>query len=465
MEIIKSYNKNNKDSFYTKLLDYIKYFTNFIIKEIKKKKIAKANINKKVIQKKKKSKKKGYYVLRTWFDERTIKTLKNLKDPYFGVLLKYLVKKNKSVILLAGILGNYSTLVKKIDPVKNENLIIIPENYFSKIRDYFLSIFLTIFLKFKMKTPIFFCGIEVSPLILDEFNKYHPFKVIENILCGIYIKRLASALDIEYFLYTFENHSWEKMTICYLRKVSPKTKIIGYQHARVMKSLLNYYPSKYERGLLPLPDKIITVGNHPKRILKKYGCYNDGLILPGCALRYEYLYRDSILTRNFSKKILVPLTISIEESVEIINFVQEGVKETEYIPIYRCHPVVSFDSIKAKFDNNIKGKYEVSLDNSLIKDLKNCGQLIYTVTTVCMEALMLGLPVIHIDLKEPINGDPLFECDFLRWVVKKPKEISKVLDEIKNQNDEQFLSQQKAARDYLKEYFKEVNDENLEVFL
>ena len=78
---------------------------------------------------------------------------------------------------------------------------------------------------------------------------------------------------------------------------------------------------------------------------------------------------------------------------------------------------------------------------------------------------MLGLPVIHIDLNEPINGDPLFECDYLRWIVKNPIELNRVFDDINNLNDEQFRSQQKAARDYLKEYFKEVNDDYLEGFL
>ena len=137
----------------------------------------------------------------------------------------------------------------------------------------------------------------------------------------------------------------------------------------------------------------------------------------------------------------------------------------EYIPRYRCHPSVPFELILNKLNNKIIGNYEVSQEPSLQKEFLNCEVVIYTITTVCMEALMLGLPVIHIDLNEPINGDPLFECDYLRWIVKKPIELNIVLEEIKNQDDEQFLSQQKNARDYLKEYFREVNDENLEFFL
>ena len=41
LEIIKSYNKHNKDSFYSKILDFIKYFTYLLIKEIYNQKITK----------------------------------------------------------------------------------------------------------------------------------------------------------------------------------------------------------------------------------------------------------------------------------------------------------------------------------------------------------------------------------------------------------------------------------------
>jgi len=376
-----------------------------------------------------------------------------------------LKKKGKSIILLGEFLDSVPELLNKNNHVPNNNFTILPIIYFFKIRDYIYSLTLAIFLKTKIKKPINFLGCDVSPLILDEINKSHPLKVVKNILRGLYIKRLVKKIDIEYFAYPFENHSWEKLLLRNLRKESPNTKIIGYQHAGIMKSLLNIYPSKFENNILPLPHKIISVGDHPKAILEKFGSYEKGLITSGCALRYEYLYNVSVLPRNTSKYILIPMTASLEESVKMFNFIQEGVNGTEYIPRYRCHPVLPFDVIKTRLGNINKGKYEVSSDSSLLDDFKKCGQVFYTVTTVCIEALMTGLPVVHIDLKEPINGDPLFECNFLRWIVKKPEDLHRILDEIKNLNDEQFLSQQKEARNYLKSYFKEVNEENLNVFL
>jgi len=411
------------------------------------------------------SKDNSYYVIRTWFDQRTAKSIIGLNDTYFGRLPKYLIEKGKHVILLAGSLEGSLVNLRSINTIYKENFKIIPEKQFIKRRDYIQCFLLTTLLKIKISSPILFQDINVTTLILEELNRFSPSKIRNSILHGLYVKRLASKINIESFIYTFENHSWEKTLICYLRKKSPQTNIIGYQHARVMKSLLNYFPSKFEKNLIPLPDRIITVGDHPKNILQKYGTYRSDIIVSGCALRYEYLYQASTIPQKDLKTVLIALTASLDESVEIVKFVQAGLKNEVYIPRYRCHPLISFKSIKNRLGNEIEGEYEVSKEPNLKKDFLKCETIIYTVSTVCMEALMLGLPVIHIDLGAPINGDPLFECDFLKWVAKKPKDLSIILNKISNLNSEQFLSQQQNAIRYLKDYFKRVNESNLEIFL
>ena len=408
--------------------------------------------------------KKNYYAIRTWFDNRTTKSIKELKDTYFGILPKFLIEKGKNIILLGGILGDPLEFVEEIQIIRVKNLYIVPEYTFGKFRDFLLSYILSFVLKFKIDRPIIFKDVDVSPLIQEEFRKDEPFKTQRSIFRAICIKRMLSTYKIDFFTYTFENHSWEKIMLFYLRKI-PNLDIIGYQHARVMKSLLNYFPSQHEKDIIPLPHKIITVGTHPKNILQKYGSYNKEQLNSGCALRYEYLYKTSKIPRKPLKKVLIALTASKEESAEIVKFVQKALKNSEYLPRYRCHPLVSFKSIKSKLKTEIQGSFEISDESSLNSDFFNCQTVIYTITTVCMEALMLGLPVIHIDLNEPINGDPLFECDHLRWVVKNPIKLIEVLDDIKNLGDKEFLNQQNKAREYLKDYFIDVSKENLEIFL
>lgn len=455
---------SNQITKHTKIIEFPKniiFYLRYNLKSI----IRKLRNTHKSVRKNDIPKNQEYYVLRTWFDERTVHSIKNLRDTYFGRLPEYLINKGEKVIILAGIMGNSLDISDLIRSLRYRNLLIIPENAFVKLRDYITSHFLSQLLKIRLRAPIHYRNIDVSPLILKEYSHSHILKVKESLLRGFYIKRLVSKLKIQCLIYTFENHSWEKSILLFLRKYSPKTKIVGYQHARVMKSLLNYFPSQYERNLIPLPDKIITVGKHPKKILEHYGCYKNDLLISGCALRYEYLYDTQIIKRKPIKKVLIALTASLDESIQTVKFVQEGLKQGKYLPLYRCHPLISFDSIKSRFKDQIPGQYEISKEPSLKNDFLNSEAVLYTISTVCMEALMLGLPVIHVDLNEPINGDPLFECNFLRWIVKEPSQLAIVLDEINNLRDTNFYNQQNEAINYLKDYFKEVNEKNLKIFL
>jgi hypothetical protein len=84
--------------------------------------------------------------------------------------------------------------------------------------------------------------------------------------------------------------------------------------------LFNYFLSRDEYKISPIPDKIITVGKKPKTILEKNCNFPQGILKEGCALRYEYLFKKSIKKRTKNKIILAGFSIGLEESVTFLNF-------------------------------------------------------------------------------------------------------------------------------------------------
>ena len=74
-----------------------------------------------------------------------------------------------------------------------------------------------------------------------------------------------------------------------IKKISPKTKIIGYQHNVVPQSAAGMFIGRNENKIKPLPNKILTVGPETRDIICGYGHYAGNLVEAGCALRYEYL--------------------------------------------------------------------------------------------------------------------------------------------------------------------------------
>lgn len=405
----------------------------------------------------------SFYVLRTWLDSRSFPSLGEYKDAYFGVLPQYLTKKGIKLIILAEVLKNFNDVIHRI--LNYNELLIIPQEYFIGYFDYINILILTYQRKIKIKNKILFNGEDVTYLIESQLKK-DSVEIEKNLQYYYYIKGLSKQIDINIFTYTFENHSWEKVSILALRKYSPVAKIFGYQHAQVPKYLLNFFPGETERDIIPMPNKIITTGKETKKILETYGNYNPDIIKEGCALRHQYLYEmEKIIKKNRSYNILVPLGM-LDDSVKLINFLNKSpINMSKYNLILRCHPIVNFETIKKRLYFNPEEKFIVSRIANIKEDLRSADIVIYTGTTVCIEALMMGIPVIHIDLEEPITIDPLFRMNDLKWVATKEEELPMIIEYINALGGSELLELQDKARKTIQDYLSEVNEDKLKEFI
>jgi len=473
---IASYCKKNKINFvyygYKKdrllipfkiLNQIIKHNIYFLISGWKKKKLINKSL-KKIINKNF-SKKKSYYIIRTWVDKRSFDKNDTFSDAYFGKLSKYLQDK-RDVIILAGILSDFEQNIIKIKKNIQKNLI-VPQEYFIGYFDYIEMVFYQLFRDYNQFDEVKFHDYNISLLINGEIKKSLYFGEVRNNLFYFYLtKKLSNRLKCNTFVYTFENHAWEKMMILGMRKYSPDTYLVGYQHASVLLRELNYFPSKKETQDMPFPDKIISAGIETKKILEKYGNYPNNLIKSGCALRYENTAKKDLKPKSKNKKILVAFSIGLQESSKLLSFLLKSFeKEKSILILLKSHPLLPLNKILFYDDLKIPNNFRV-VSNKNIEDLSNeIDMLIYSETTLCIEALMRGIPVIYADINKFFNSDPLFDCSYLKWTVKTKEEIMKVVNEIYEMNYDEFTNQQRLARSYIENYFLSVTDKRLEEFI
>ena len=373
---------------------------------------------------------KSYYILRSWFYNKSISKEGNYKDSYFGELPQHLKQKKDNFFVVAGILQNYSENVKKMS--KYEDILIIPQEYFISYYDYFKILFRIFFNRIKTGQKCKINGIDISYIIKREIKKnYENYEIKSNLLYYHIAKNMTKKIDVDNFLYTFENHSWEKLSVMSFGEYSPKTKTIGYQHAAISKYYLNLYPSKHEKDIMPLPKKIISSGSETKKIMERYGSYEKDLIQEGCALRFKYLYNSNLIKRDVKNTIFVPLTISPSESADLIKFVNKSLNGNDkYKILLRTHPANPIQKIQSHLDFRLDDRFVLSKNPKMIDDLILSDIVAYTSTTVSAEALMMGVPAIHLDLGGIINADPMFECRHLKWTVNEPNGFLKVIKEI-----------------------------------
>lgn len=313
-----------------------------------------------------------------------------------------------------------------------------------------------------------FMGRDISQLIInDMLNKYSGTRELQNRIFFSAIKNWkAAGLRINKIIYPFENHSWERMMIAEARKHFPSVKIIGVQHAQLPSLMLNYFISERERSAMPLPDKIVSCGNIPAQILKSAG-YDPDAIEEGPALRYQKLANmdfASIEPAPWGEKIQLLVAAAIEKSVsiELIETCISALGERPFADVaIKCHPAMGFDELFPS-GKTLPGNFTVA-DDSIDSLIKKSHGVLYSNTTVCLEALPYHVEILHLAPQSALDMDPLEIAPEFKTDVSTPMELAAAIEKI-SRSEKRTIGNIEERRKFLKNYFGVVTVESVERF-
>lgn len=384
----------------------------------------------------------------------------HFKDPFFGDLPSFLEKKEK-IISLLHLHGDYKKIIENINRCNDQ--ILIPWEYFLDRRKVISSIFRLLFWRIKIK-PICFDNVDVSPVILAELNRsrftLHAYLFYES------MKNFINKITINKFFYTFENIPWERMAILSLREFSSGTKIIGYQHSIVPQADTGVLLSKDEIDIGPVPDKIFTTGEVTSDLINRYSGFKNGMVAPACALRYKYLFKMKPKKRTSSGNVLLALEGS-PSVVKMVNYVIDQLVNLDDINLtIRSHPIMPYKTIQKYINYNVAELKNVrTSENSLIiDDLLETDILIYWGTTVALEALSMGIPLIRYKMGNLLSYDPLFQSSHLKWECSEGVSLIDTINSIYKMKNSDYFLELTNAKSYLNRYFHPVTKKNLEKF-
>ena len=410
-------------------------------------------------------------ILHTWVDERSFNDDEKYSDAYFGDLNKYLTKKGKRVAIMPHILpsASYQKMLSNITKC-SENFI-IPE-YFLRLNDIFKSVFATIKIP-KKRSHTQFLDLNIDEIIyIDQLEDWASAATSANILYFYIFKNCKRmGLEIESFIYGFENHSRQKILCSGLRQFIPTAKIIGYQHSTVSLMLLDHFISKFERDILPFPDKVITNGINSYNSLLKMG-YDSTKMIIGGAIRYEKLLINinhpfPIKKNTKNPTLFVALSYGKTETIElIVKLMKAFENKPEYNILLKLHPTMSFSQI----ENDVKRfgifpKHFIISNKPVSKLLIESDLLIYASTTVCIEALAFGVPVLFVKSDYTLDHNPLESNCELFVSAKNPNEIVEMVDTIINMTDEELNIKRKQWKIAVSNFFGPVTPDTFSLFL
>jgi surface carbohydrate biosynthesis protein (TIGR04326 family) len=277
---------------------------------------------------------------------------------------------------------------------------------------------------------------------------------------------LARRVRLERCFYVYENLPWERMLVLGIRSVSPRTRMLGYQHASVTSSHTNLMLAESESNVAPFPDAVLTTGEVVKDWLQREGNYPTGVIKAACALRQGQ--PSHLVAKQRSRglnHILVALATSQVEYTKSLLFLLRAFEGTnEYQLRIRPHPSIPIEPAIVAVPIGSNQMLSIS-EGPLSEDLEWADAVIYSSSTVGMEGVATGIPAICIDLGEHLDTDPMFGWNRFKWPAKDPQTLISVIEQVNNIPDPEFEVLQLQGQEYVASYLSPVTKDGLNIFL
>jgi len=285
-----------------------------------------------------------------------------------------------------------------------------------------------------------------------------------NLRMAKQIGALVAKLQPKILVVTHEGHAWERLAFAAAHTAHSDVLCVGYQHAAVFR-----LQHAIRRSLGPKynPDQILTAGEVSSTQLKS-SLGLEGIPISVLGSNRSYKGR----TINFEQRaytdrsdhstgrvcLVLPEGIASECHLmfEFSVLCARANPETQFI--WRLHPTLSFESLKAQNPKltNHPGNIILS-EATLEEDIARSHWALYRGTTAIVQAVVAGLRPIYLQSADPLTIDPLYELENWRISVKSVSEFHQAILpnlEISNVQLEPHFDE---ARKYCETFFTPFN--------
>jgi len=373
-------------------------------------------------------------------------------DAYFGELQSYFEREGIPVFLFGKFIEkrrDYRNMVQRV--AKQVNFIPVDyyQSYLGLAKCWLICMYYYFFTP-KVRGPVVMYDCDLQYLIKQAVRgSFRRNTALCNMQEYYNVRAMMGKVQLGRYLYPFENRCFEKMMVLGVRSMDSRVQTCGFQHTVVTHKHTNFFLSREEIKTTPLPDEIITPGHITRNLLIQMGNFPPDKIRVGCALRQNPKPLGKIQPRGSQKirNVLVILAESVEEYVRSLLFLDRALEgnDAEIILTLRAHPTIPLEKALQSCPP-LHFHYAEQKGVPLDKALQEADVVIYTSSTVGIEAVSRGIPVIFLDLGDFLDPDPLFLLDTFKWRVCRPEEFLTAIREIEKLPEAEFKKAQAAAK-------------------
>jgi hypothetical protein len=388
------------------------------------------------------------------------------QDPFFGKLINHLKDVEKTSVEYIFYLYRPFTIRKKELSSEKNNFILL----FSYLtwRDIFWTIISVVkeLFAFYKNQLIFVIDRNVS--LYPIIREYMIFELgrgyTDNLLVFRAARNMASSGNFQTIIYPFENKSLEKALLLGLNS---QVKTIGYQHSSISPRHYTFKLQGKEPLITPMPDKVITVGEVTHQWLMSIGNFPAHKIQAGFSLRHNLESKFDKKSFEAKKtKLLFAFSSCYSEISNAIAFLKPIVKQhPEIVLRFRNHINFPFNQLGQNDQNWINQNVEKGPRKTLLEDIEWSDVVVYISSTVALEALFCGAPVILLNISL-LNSDPLLTDNVpYRWECSESKDFFVILEQIASLGEIERLELQQQSTVYVNKYLKKGTIDDYKFFL
>ncbi len=280
------------------------------------------------------------------------------------------------------------------DLKKTDKQFLLQESWLT-VTDYLYALIFSIILPFRVKSYPLYNGYDVSILMKMLVKKDIGAPALFKSLCQYrFIRRLSKEkIIIKHAINWAENQNIDRALNLGFKEYYPRVKVYGYQGFHLLEYYAALQPTCYEleSGTLPY---CLCVISHSIRDAQMLSCDKLKIKLSP-AFRFSYLY-DVIPKQSELLTVLIALPgFAINENREILNMyleIADSMPENTTV-IVKQHPaytIEKFTELVPEFSNH----HFSHTTKKISEFLGEISVLISSATSVCVEAVALGIPVL-----------------------------------------------------------------------
>lgn len=269
-------------------------------------------------------------------------------------------------------------------------------------------------------------------------------------------------VEVERLIHTFENMFHEKPLVLGLREAYPRARAVGFQHSTPYPNQLVMYRDGEAEWGAEMPDVVVTSGRIFADQLRRQG-YPEERLREGPALRFRTPPRDEGGDED-RDGLLVALPLALPEARHLwatflaaLELTGKGWKVT-----LKPHPMMA-SSVLREMAREGEGRVEslVVAEGDFAPVVARAECLVATASSVLLDAVLAGTPVVRVKRADRLNFDPLDwidEAGPISFEAYSGEEVAAALRRIREEGGELIRRGEEVSRAVSRGIFSAADD-------